>query len=333
MLNPTCKYAYEKNNHARFIERDIRKFTGTELLEMFPWGDIKLLVGCAPCQPFSVLPKNRKEPGDKDERWRLLDDFGRLIQEVEPELVAFENITPIRKVQVFTDFVEKLDFLGYEYNSEMVYCPNHGVPQKRRRLVLIASRLGKVDLLRKTHTYRPKSGLKPFVTVRETIENLPPIGAGEVSNEDLLHRANNLTDINKERIRQSKPGGTWLDWDEDLRAPCHQKPSGQTYTSVYGRMKWDEPSPTITTQFSNFGSGRFGHPTQDRALSIREGALLQTFPQDYRFMAQDSAVSIAKLGIYIGNAVPVRLATVIGQHIQKHVEKSGYESPQVYDDY
>lgn len=335
-VDPTCRYAFETNNKAKFIEKDIREFKGAELSALYRPGGIKLLVGCAPCQPFSVHTRKyrkHKKP-HQDAKWGLLNDFGRLIEEVEPEIVAFENVTPIRKEDIFADFVGKLESLKYSVYQKLVYCPDYGVPQKRRRLVLLASTLGDISLLPKTHL-RAASGcagetsllqaedygrLKPCPTVRETIGNLPPIAAGGVSEADQLHRARRFKTKNQARIRQSKPGGTWKDWDVHLRAPCHKKPSGETYTSVYGRMEWDAPAPTITTQFHNFGSGRFGHPEQDRALSIREGALLQTFPKHYEFLEPGIPMRMTQLGIHIGNAVPVRLATVIGQSIQKHVE-------------
>lgn len=335
-IDATCRYAFETNNAATFIEEDIREVKGPELSALYPPGDIKLLVGCAPCQPFSVhTRKYRKDTArPRDTKWALLNDFGRLIEEVKPEIVAFENVTPIRKEDIFTDFAGKLESLKYSVYQKLVYCPDYGVPQKRRRLVLLASTLGDISLLPKTHL-RAASGcagetsllqaedygrLKPCPTVRETIGNLPPIAAGEVSEADLLHRARKFEAKNQARIKQSKPGGTWKDWDVHLRAPCHQRKSGETYTSVYGRMEWDAPAPTITTQFHNFGSGRFGHPEQDRALSIREGALLQTFPKHYDFLEPGIPMRMTQLGIHIGNAVPVRLATVIGKSIQKHVE-------------
>jgi DNA (cytosine-5)-methyltransferase 1 len=128
-----------------------------------------------------------------------------------------------------------------------------------------------------------------------------------------------LSEINMKRMRASKPNGTWHDWDEDLKLACHKKDSGDTYKAVYGRMSWDEPSSTITTQFYNYGTGRFGHPEQDRALTIREAAILQTFPTDYKFYQNENAVFIKKLGIHIGNAVPVDLGFVIGKSIQLHI--------------
>ncbi len=321
-VDQTCKYAFEENNNAKFISKDIRKFTSAELLKLYPEKSIKLLVGCAPCQPFSAHTRKNKDRGS-DERWSLLDDFGRLVEKVSPHLIAFENVPLIRKENIFTNFCDTLHSFGYHFDPDLiVYCPDYGVPQKRRRLVLIASILGKVELIPKTHSGSPDDGLLPFATVEDAIGDLPEIDDGEEDEQDRLHRARKLTNTNKKRIEQSKPGRTWKDWDEELHLECHKKSSGKGYTTVYGRMTWGDPAPTITTQFLNLGCGRFGHPKQHRALSIREGALLQTFPQNYKFSKPNLPITTTKVGSYIGNAVPVQLAKVIGDSIQEHVKEN-----------
>lgn len=131
-----------------------------------------------------------------------------------------------------------------------------------------------------------------------------------------------MTEINIKRIKASLPNGTWEDWDKSLRLECHKKESGKTYKSVYGRMSWNEPSPTITTQFYNYGTGRFGHPEQDRALTIREASILQSFPAKYKFVEKNKEVSITKIGTHIGNAVPVNLGFAIGKSILKHIRET-----------
>ena len=136
----------------------------------------------------------------------------------------------------------------------------------------------------------------------------------------MLHKASKLSPINLKRIRQSKPGGSWKDWDKDLLLECHQKDSGKSYVSVYGRMEWDKPSPTMTTQCNGIGNGRFGHPEQDRAISLREAALLQTFPKSYKFFDENNPLTTRQLSTHIGNAVPVKLGKVIGKSIKKHIE-------------
>jgi DNA (cytosine-5)-methyltransferase 1 len=161
---------------------------------------------------------------------------------------------------------------------------------------------------------------KPPLTVREAIGHLPALNAGDTYEGDAMHRACKLSPLNVRRIRASQPGGNWRDWPTGLVAACHRQESGQTYPSVYGRMEWDRPSPTITTQFFGFGNGRFGHPEQDRAITLREGAILQSFPEDYEFAPEDQATSFATLGRLIGNAVPVRLGEAIGRSINKHLQ-------------
>jgi len=312
----SCKYAYEKNNKTRFIKKDVRRLTGDFVKRLYPDKDIKILVGCAPCQPFSKFTQKNKER-ESDEKWKLLYSFSRLIEKVKPHVVSMENVNEITHQKVFADFVATLKSLKYHVFYESVYCPEYGIPQSRRRLVLLASKLGKIELMARTH--EPSR----YRTVRQTIGKLESIEAGKASKKDPLHRASNLSAINMKRIEQSKPGGTWLDWDDELRARCHKKKTGRSYTGVYSRMEWDEPSPTITTQFYSFGTGRFGHPEQNRALSLREGALLQTFPKKYDFIEPKKKIITERIGIQIGNAVPVKLGVIIGKSIKKHIEMYG----------
>ena len=200
--------------------------------------------------------------------------------------------------------------------GRVVYCPDYGIPQNRHRFILLASRIGEITLLPPTHKRKE-------VTVRPFIEKLPPIAAGEMYEFDKLHRTASLSEINLKRIKASVPGGTWKDWPEELRCACHKKDSGQTYTSVYGRMSWDKIGPTMTTQFFCYGTGRYGHPEQDRALSLREGALLQTFPRDYEFFPPDvTDYCMRDVARHIGNAVPVRLGEIIGESIRHHIDEN-----------
>ncbi len=312
-IDGTCKYAYESNNRAVFFQKDIKILDGKELKMLYSGSGIKILVGCAPCQPFSKhTHKNRQR--NEDSEWGLLYHFSKLIRESDPTIVSMENVPQIVKHKVFNDFVEGLKEIGYHVSWSSVFCPDYGIPQNRTRLVLLASKLGKINLLNPTH--KPTN----YKTVADAIGNFESIEAGKSSNRDYLHRAATLAPINLKRIKKSKPGGSWKDWSKDLRAPCHQKESGETYSSVYARMTWDNPAPTITTQFFSFGTGRFGHPDQNRAISLREGSVLQTFPRKYKFLDKRTPMSFKKLGVYIGNAVPVRLGQIIGKSIIKHIE-------------
>lgn len=312
----TCRYAYETNNPgAKFICKNITDVKVDELNNLYASTDTKILVGCAPCQPFSQYTKKQRKKNDK---WKLLDTFAELIEGVMPQVVSMENVPELVKFDrgnVFEGFVDLLKNCGYYVSWSNVFCPDYGVPQKRMRLVLLASQLAPIEMIKGTYTS------KSYKTVRDVIAHLPAIRAGETAASDPLHISAGLTEINMRRIRQSKPGGTWRDWDKDLVAACHRRASGESYDSVYGRMRWDEPAPTITTQCDGFGNGRFGHPEQDRALSMREASLLQTFPDTYSFLAADRKWHVQTLARMIGNAVPVLLARAIAQTIKQHLGK------------
>jgi len=316
-IEPSCKFAYEKNNEAIFFEKDVAELTGKDIKKHFKNAKVTLLAGCAPCQPFSRYSGGRDTT--KDNKWPLLYEFSRLIKEANPEVVTMENVPDVTKHSVYHDFVKDLEQQGYIVWASRIFCPDYGLPQMRKRHVLIASRSGSISLMEPTHTK------DSFVTVRDVISHLPSIKAGEKCETDSLHRAPRLSPINLKRIQFSKEGGTWKDWPESLRAACHQKESGRNYTGVYARMKWDEPSPTMTTQCFGFGNGRFGHPEQDRAISLREAAIFQTFPQDYKFLEDNKQLKFTELGKMIGNAVPVKLGEVIGWSILRHYESLGYD--------
>lgn len=314
-IDGTCKFAYEANNKAQFIQEDIINIDSKQLNNWYKEGNVKILVGCAPCQPFSRYSCRYRKDGRKDDKWKLLYSFSRLVEECKPDIVSMENVPNLSEERVFRDFINTLESLKYNVNWNIVFCPEYGVPQNRKRLVLLASRLGEINLI------PPLYNKNNFMTVRKAIGKLPRINDGEICQTDSLHRASKLSSINKKRIKQSVPGGTWRDWYDELILTCHSKKTGSTFPSVYGRMEWDKPSPTITTQFYGYGNGRFGHPEQDRAISLREGAILQSFPEDYIFTDDNHPVNKRKLGMHIGNAVPVELGRAVGISIMKHLEK------------
>lgn len=315
-IEESCRYAYETNNKSSFINKDIKEINGVEVKNSYPLEtDIRILMGCAPCQPFSSYSFKYKNNENLSRKMDLLDYFGGIVEGVQPEIVSMENVPQLSKEAVFLDFLKMLRKNNYFVSWEVVFAPDYGVPQNRKRLILLASKLGEIKLI--SPQYTPDN----YVTVRDTIEHMPAIESGEVDKDDNLHKSVKLSNKNLRRIKQSMPGGTWEDWDDDLILACHKKTSGKSYPSVYGRMEWDKPAPTITTQFYGFGNGRFGHPEQDRAISYREGALLQTFPKDYKFIDPDKSISFRNLGIQIGNAVPVKLGEAIGKSIQEHVKE------------
>ncbi|MFE3023215.1 DNA cytosine methyltransferase [Nocardia tengchongensis] len=307
-IDPDCAFPFTHNNSAEFLLRDIRTVNGDELEQLWgKTGSPRLLAGCAPCQPFSTLRKSSKT--NRDSKWDLLGEFGRLVSETKPEFITMENVPGLVRTEIFGRFLSSLTNNGYTVDHRIAYLPDYGLPQHRKRLVLLASRIGDINVPSGTHT--PAQ----YVTVEEAIRSVPPIKHGERSHIDPMHRTQALSDMNLKRIRASKPGGTWRDWPESLQLECHKRDTGKYYASVYGRMSWNSPSPTITTQFYNYGTGRFGHPEQDRSISLREGAILQGFPVDYAFTRSKESYPINRIGRLIGNAVPPVLGRVIGERI------------------
>ena len=310
-LDPACEYPFSSNNNANFLLKSIEELHRSDFSEALNGSGLSLLAGCAPCQPFSAYSQNWADSSDK--RWNLLYHFSRLVKEVKPDLVTMENVPRLKKQKIFHDFVSGLEDEGFHVFYKVLKCADYGVPQSRQRLVLLASKLGPIEIIKPTR----KPG--KYKTVHESIANLPPLKAGEVYVSDPLHQASKLSPLNLKRIRASKSGGSWKDWDDDLVASCHKKTSGKTYSNVYGRMAWNEISPTVTTQYYGFGNGRFGHPEQDRALSLREGAILQNFPRNYKFVPKNGKIYRKTVSRLIGNAVPVKLGEAIGKSIVKHV--------------
>lgn len=321
--DPTCRFPYEHNNApAKFVEKSVAKLTPDEVAAWYPAGCTRVLIGCTPCQPFSIYSYRYGAADGKrrsrDKRWGLLHSFRALVEAITPDIVAVENVPELAlmKHRVYHDFVGSLSRLGYHVFSRIVKCADYGVPQTRERLVVLASRLGAIELMPPTH---PKDS---HVTVREAISSLPQVTAGgPPPPSDSLHRACRLSPLNLRRIQATTEGGGWHEWPKKLRLACHQRDTGKTYPSVYGRMRWDGLAPTLTTQCFGLGNGRFGHPEQDRAISLREAALLQTFPPDYQFVAPSTRITFKHVGKHIGNAVPARLGEVIAISIRKHLEQ------------
>src|SRR5580658_5400604 len=312
----SCRYAFESNNRSKFILKDVAHVTADELVALYEKDSLRILIGCAPCQPFSSLNLNRAFYRDCDQKWALLDSFLKLITKVRPEIVSMENVAQLadaKKFPIFQRFVNTLQANGYHVSHRVVDASKYGVPQRRRRVVLLASRLGPISLIPSTHSRRP-------VTVRDSIGDLPPIRAGRANRSDMLHRASGLSELNRKRIAATpRNGGSARHWDRRLLPKCFKKKKGKSYkSSVYGRMRWDEPGPTVTTHCVTLGTGRFGHPSQGRAMSLREAARLQTFPDTYRFQ-EPGKLNISKVALHIGNAVPVRLARIIARSIKRHI--------------
>lgn len=311
--DPKCEYGYKVNNKARYILDDIANIKAIQIQELYGDAKVKVLVGCAPCQPYSGL--NKKAP--TKEKMQPLEKFASLVEEIKPDIVSMENVRGLAKkgkYPVFERFVKTLERCGYKVSYGVVNVSEYGVPQNRNRLVLLASLHGPISLIEPTHK-------NSKVTVRDAIYNLPRVKAGIKYEPDPLHYARALSPTNEARIKATKhDGGNSKDWPEELKLECHKKESGKTYErTVYARMRWDAPAPTMTTQCIGLGNGRFGHPEQDRAITLREAALIQSFPADYQFFPKDQAFIVRDVARFIGNAVPVRLGEVIGISIKSHL--------------
>ena len=276
-----------------------------------------LFSGCAPCQPYTK--QNTKRPKfDQDERVPLLARFGYLVESCRPDLLFVENVPGLQKLdsdsQSFGGFLSQLNAAGYKVEYRPVRLARYGIPQSRRRLVLVASRHGVIHLPDETHG--PGMPNERYDTVGDWISHLPPIRAGEEHQQVPNHRAAGLSARNLERVKATPEGGGHRDWPDHLKLRCHRGFSG--YSDVYGRMSWDSPASGLTTRCTSYSNGRFGHPEQDRAISIREAACLQTFPENFVFEG-----CMASMARQIGNAVPVRLAKLIGQKFIEHLRDMG----------
>lgn len=315
-IDEKTEFAFLANNpEASYFKWDVggKKYPSIE--KLFAPHKYRLLAGCAPCQPFSKLT----QAIDRHQCWDLLNNFARFIIGIEPELVTMENVPELadRGSDVFKKFIRTLERLDYWVDWRIVKCEEYGVPQFRRRLVLLASRLGELNVPEGTLTTAGE-----WKTVRKTIAKLPPLKSGEECGNDRLHVAPRLSDLNLKRIKATKhDGGNRHEWPDELVLECHKKKSGERYHSIYGRMWWDRPSPTMTTLCTGIGNGRFGHPKQDRSITLREAALLQSFPRGYEFWPKNKVLNRGAVSRMIGNAVPPKLAKALGKAILEHVSE------------
>lgn len=289
--------------------------------------EVKLFCGCAPCQPFTKQKTNTKKHESEDNRRGLLAYFSAIIHGCLPELVFVENVPGLQKVSVetggpFSLFIEQLKKDGYFVDYGVIAAQDYGSPQVRRRLVLVASRTGTIAIPAPTHG---PNRAKPYVTVRDVIADLPSVGHGTEYPDKRRypnHRAARLSALNLERIRHTGVNGR-RDWPESLLPKCYtKKKNGKRYnghSDCYTRLAWDESAPGLTTRCISYSNGRFGHPEQDRAITVREAARLQGFPDSFVFTG-----SLSAMARQIGNAVPVQVARAFGQHFIKHVRSVEY---------
>lgn len=313
-INPSFKETYEKNNNAPFFDRDVSNMKVSELMKLVPItrkDDNLIFVGCSPCQYYS----NLKSDKSKSQNSRLLlDDFKKFVSYYKPGFVFIENVPGLetKDGSPLDKFKRSLKSQGYKFDDDVVNAKYFDVPQNRRRYVLIASRLNK-------HIELPAQDKKSEIpTVSKAIGDysvFPVVENGHKDPSDFQHSVATLSEINLMRASSTpKDGGSRMAWSNNslLQLDCYKDHDG--HTDVYGRLHWNKPSPTITTRFIHTSTGRYTHPEQDRGLSLREGATLQSFPLDYKFYS-DTQSAIATM---IGNAVPPKLAKAIGETIKTH---------------
>lgn len=312
-LEPDAAESYRLNVGLQPIVRDIRDVSGEELLEAagLRVGECTLIFGCPPCQSFTVLRRGMNLTVLDRARETLPLQYVRLVGEVQPSFIAFENVPGMvkgRGHEQFEVLVAELEALGYKLTWDIVDAADYGVPQRRRRLLVIGSRTVTPTLPRPTHSSTPTNGLLPYVTVRDAIAGLLSLRSGDRDLIDSLHHARKHDKLTLERLQAIPEGGGRIDLPDELQLACHRDHHG--HYDVYGRMNWAKPAPTITSGCTNVTRGRFAHPSQDRAITLREAMLLQTFPEAAMLFGTGEGKAQQ-----IGNAVPTLLAERIGEAV------------------
>jgi len=313
-IDNSCKETYEFNNPgSKFIQADVMDLSFEDLKKQTGIkenDDNLVFIGCSPCQFWSII-NTVKTKSEKTKN--LLTDFQRFVEHFKPGYVVVENVPGILKKAEqsgLNNFIRMLEEGGkYKVDKGIINANHHGVPQNRRRFTLIASRIKKDISLPETKKEN-KNIVKNFIGVWN---GFPKIKAGHVDKTKLKHTAAALSDNNINRIKLTpKNGGTREAWGKDTNLQIDAyRGKDQSFRNVYGRISWDKPAPTITTRFNSLSNGRFGHPEENRALSLREGATLQTFPKSYDFKEKSSG----RIARQIGNAVPPELAKVIAKQL------------------
>ena len=309
-----CKETYESNIiGAEFIHADVFDLNEKDLEEKLVLkknDDDLILIGCSPCQFWSIINTN-KDKSSKSKN--LLIEFSRFVKYFRPGYVVIENVPGIlrrKEESGLNEFIVWLQNNGYENPHFKIHnVNNYGVAQSRKRFTLLASRVSKTEI--KPYKLEGKNLVVKDVLGKEN--GFPPIEVGHIDSSDFLHTVPNISEINKKRLKKiKKNGGNRLDFsnDPELQLKCFIG-RDKSFKDTFGRLWWDKPAPTITTKFFSISNGRFVHPEEDRALSIREGATLQSFPLTYKFKGK-SKTNIARM---IGNAVPPKYATALGKAI------------------
>jgi DNA (cytosine-5)-methyltransferase 1 len=326
-INPHSLATFKINHpEVHTFKQDVTSVSGQHLLDLAPGGCIDLLAGCPPCQGFTSLTSKYRR---SDARNRLVLEMARLVEEMRPLAVMMENVPGLAQKgkPLFDRFRKRIEKAGYIPEWDVMQVADYGVPQSRRRLVLLAGRGFRISLPAPTHSRTGDKGLPKWRTVKTVLSGLPsPVTLAEAKESDgpqalSWHVVRSLSPRNHSRLRHAKPGKAWRSIPRRLRPNCHQDRRAG-FTNVYGRMSWDSVSPTITAGCCTLSKGRFGHPEEERTISAREAALLQTFPSDYVF----SCPFMEYVCEMIGNALPCAFAAVLAVQcanaIREHLARS-----------
>jgi DNA (cytosine-5)-methyltransferase 1 len=297
-----------KLNHTKsqVLQKDIRSIKKEEITTLLNHEPIHLLAGCPPCQGFSSIRRLNRGSVD-DHRNDLVLEYLRFVKEHLPYTIMMENVPALREYSLFTQLVTELKSIGYHIDYDVVNIKNYGVPQSRRRLVMVGSLLAPIKIIR---------GSSEKVTVRDVLENIESI---DVTTDPIHKITATHTQKVMERIKLTpKNGGSSKDLPSSYMLKCHER-ENVGFNDVYGRLRWDDYSTTITGGCLNPSKGRFLHPEEDRVITPREAALLQSFPKDYKFPLNISKQSLALL---IGNALPPKFSYIQSENIRKHLDQN-----------
>lgn len=312
--DPVACRTYRKNHPSvRLFEKDIRRVSPTRIrADLLDGRDLDLLVVCAPCQPFSS--QGRRD--GTDPRARLIFSAVRFATILKPKLILFENVPGLasgRFSKVLAELRDRLKKANYCMGDpETADAADYGVPQRRQRCIMIAASEGVP--LRLPPPTTPAGKQK---TVRGAIKDLPRLRSGQCDPDDVLHFSREHQPITLQRLSHiPKDGGDRFSLPTKLVLKCHKDYLG--HPDVYGRMFWDRVSPTLTTGCTDVTRGRFAHPSQNRAITLREAARLQTFDDSYQFEG-----NFSEIATQIGNAVPVRLIEEIAPVLRSRIRGHG----------
>lgn len=305
-----------KANHpqVQILQQDIREISGKKLLKLAS-GCVDILAACPPCQGFSSLTAKYKTTDPRNE---LVSEVARLTKEIKPRAIMMENVPGLAKrgKRLLDELVSELENNGYKANFAILQVADYGVPQLRKRLVLLAGLGFEIGMPPATHSQHGDSDLPRWRTVRETLCQMQePLTLPEANRQGGAqkfdwHVVRKLSPQNQARLKIVKPGKNRSDIPDALRPRCHRG-DYKGFPNVYTRMQWDEPAGTITAGCTTISKGRYGHPEKDRTISLREAALLQTFPADYVFDTphMEHACNI------VGNALPCLFAEAVARQV------------------